>query len=110
MTKEEVRFQVALSCIQGVLEAKHGVLGEIIPAIAVSESLRIADEFVRQWFHESEVEKIKDEWKPTEEELKILADLIPTLVEQGRIKSASTLADLHDKMQNLLPIKFGNLG
>lgn len=50
MTKEEVRFQVALSCIQGVLEAKHGILGEIVPQIAVKESLRIADAFVEEWF------------------------------------------------------------
>lgn len=49
MTKEEIRLQVALSCIQGVLEAKHGIIGEIIPEIAVKESLRIADEFVKQW-------------------------------------------------------------
>lgn len=52
MTKEEVRFQVALSCIQGVLEAKHGIIGEIVPKVAVKESLRIADEFVKQWFDE----------------------------------------------------------
>lgn len=50
MTKEEMRFQVALSCIQGVLEAKHGVIGEVVPAFAVAESLRLADEFVKQWF------------------------------------------------------------
>ena len=56
MTREEVRFQVALSCIQGVLEAKHGVIGEIVPALAVAESLRIADEFVRQWFDKTEEE------------------------------------------------------
>ena len=102
MTKEEVRFQVALSCIQGVLEAKHGFFGEIVPAAAVAESLRIADEFVRQWFHETELEKIGDEWKPTEEQLKCLADTIPTLVEQGRIKTASTLAELHEKIQKFL--------
>lgn len=53
MTKEEVRFQVALSCIQGVLEAKHGIIGEIVPEIAVKESLRIADEFVKQWLGET---------------------------------------------------------
>ena len=50
MTKEEIRFQVALSCIQGVLEAKHGIIGEALPSLAVAESLRIADEFVKQWF------------------------------------------------------------
>lgn len=53
MTKEEVRFQVALSCIQGVLEAKHGIIGEIVPEVAIKESLRIADEFVKQWFGET---------------------------------------------------------
>ena len=54
MTREQVRFQVALSCIQGVLEAKHGFLAEIVPSIAVAESLRIADEFVRQWFNDKD--------------------------------------------------------
>ena len=49
MTKEEIRLQVAISCIQGILEAKHGIIGEIVPAVAVAESLRIADEFVKQW-------------------------------------------------------------
>lgn len=49
MTKEEIRLQVAISCIQGVLEAKHGVIGEVVPALAVEEALRIADEFVKQW-------------------------------------------------------------
>lgn len=50
MTKEEVRFQVAVSAIQGIIEAKHGILGEIVPELAVKESLRIADEFVKEWF------------------------------------------------------------
>ena len=50
MTRDEMKFQVALSCIQGVLEAKHGILGEIAPSLAVKESLRIADEFVKEWF------------------------------------------------------------
>ena len=50
MTREEVKFQVAVSCIQGILEAKLGIIGEVAPEVAVKESLRIADEFVRQWF------------------------------------------------------------
>ena len=58
MTKEEIRLQVAISCIQGVLEAKHGVIGEIVPELAVKESLRIADEFVKLWFKESPLQKI----------------------------------------------------
>lgn len=53
MTKEEMKFQVAVSCIQGIIEAKLGIIGEIAPEIAVKESLRIADEFVRQWFGDS---------------------------------------------------------
>lgn len=57
MTREQVRFQVAISCIQGILEAKHGFLGEIVPAVAVAESLRIADEFCRQWFNEKDKKK-----------------------------------------------------
>ena len=45
-----MRFQVALSCIQGVIEAKHGIIAEVLPDIAVQESLRIADKFVKEWF------------------------------------------------------------
>lgn len=52
MTKEEVRFQVAVSCIQGLIETKLGIIGEVAPEVAVKESLRIADEFVKQWFGE----------------------------------------------------------
>lgn len=46
---EEIRINVAISCIQGVLEAKGGFVGEISPSIAVAESFRIADEFVKQY-------------------------------------------------------------
>ena len=62
MKTEEVKFQVALSCIQGVLEAKHGVIGEIVPEIAVAESLRIADEFVKQWFKEESTNTDNIKW------------------------------------------------
>ena len=54
MTREEMKFQVAVSCIQGILEAKLGVIGEVVPEVAVRESFRIADEFVRQWFGDFE--------------------------------------------------------
>lgn len=50
MTEEEMRFQVAVSCIQGIIEAKHGIIAEVLPDIAVQESLRIADKFVKEWF------------------------------------------------------------
>lgn len=53
MTREEMKFQVVVSCIQGILEAKLGTIGEVAPEVAVKESLRIADEFVRQWFGDS---------------------------------------------------------
>lgn len=59
MTKEEIRLQVAISCIQGILEAKHGFLGEILPSVAVAEALGIADEFVKQWEKGSVVENIE---------------------------------------------------
>ena len=32
MTNEEIKFQVALVCIQGILEAKHGIIGEVVPS------------------------------------------------------------------------------
>lgn len=61
MTKEEISLQVAISCIQGILEAKHGLLGEILPAVAVTESFRIADEFVKQWENISPAGKVTAE-------------------------------------------------
>lgn len=48
-TEQEIKFQVALSVIQGIIEAKGGILTEIVPAIAVKESLRFANEFYDQW-------------------------------------------------------------
>lgn len=54
MTREEIRLQVALSCIQGVIEAKHGFIAEILPDVAVMESLRIADCFLKHWYGETE--------------------------------------------------------
>ena len=53
MTREEMKFQVAVSCIQGIIEAKLGIIGEVVPSVAVTESLRIADEFVKHWFSET---------------------------------------------------------
>lgn len=53
MTKEEIRLQVAISVIQGVLEAKHGVIGEVVPSVAVAIALRIADAFVEEWYRET---------------------------------------------------------
>lgn len=41
------------------MRQKHGVIGEVVPSLAVAESLRIADEFVKQWFGDTEVQKVK---------------------------------------------------
>ncbi len=49
MTEEEIKFQVAVSVLQGIIEAKGGIIGEVLPNIAVAESLRFADEFFIQW-------------------------------------------------------------
>lgn len=49
MTKEEIRLQAALTALQAVLEAKYGIVGEVVPKVAVDEAMRIADEFVKQW-------------------------------------------------------------
>ena len=54
MTREEIRLQVAIACIQGVIEAKHGIIAEILPEVAVEESLRIADVFLKHWYKEEE--------------------------------------------------------
>ena len=69
MTKEEIRLQVAISCIQGVLEAKHGFFAEIVPSIAVAESLRIADEFVKQWENKGFFGDVEKDVKKIEEKI-----------------------------------------
>ena len=46
---DSMRFQVANSALQGILEAKHGIVGEIVPSLLVADALRIADEFIKQW-------------------------------------------------------------
>ena len=46
---EELWLRVAISCIQGVIEAKGGVIEEALPVIAVESSFRIADEFVKKY-------------------------------------------------------------
>lgn len=46
---EDIRIEVAISCIQGVLEAKGGIIGEIDPGLAVKEAFRIADAFVKHY-------------------------------------------------------------
>lgn len=63
MTREEIRLQVAISVIQGVLEAKHGVIGEVVPSVAVAIALRIADVFVEEWYHETKEQKSTDSEK-----------------------------------------------
>ena len=55
---EDIRIEAAISCIQGVLEAKGGFVGEISPSIAVAESFRIADEFVK-YYQEKYLDKEK---------------------------------------------------
>lgn len=57
MTKEQVRFQVAVSVIQGIIEGKHGIIGEVVPAAAVDEAFRIADQFTEKWFEKYERER-----------------------------------------------------
>lgn len=46
---DNIRLQAALVSLEAILETKGGVIGELAPSLAVAESLRIADEFVKQW-------------------------------------------------------------
>lgn len=111
MTKEEVRFQVAFSCIQGVLEAKHGIIGEIVPKVAVKESLRIADEFVKRWFGEylkEEKEQKPAEWSEEDEtnwqkyirQVELQYSKCPNVVLWDDI---NWLKSVHDKLKSLRP-------
>ncbi len=39
MTTEEIKLQAALTSLQGILKSKGGIIGEVVPATAVAESL-----------------------------------------------------------------------
>lgn len=48
--KQDIRLQVAISSVQNVLRVRGLMNGEIVPEVVVKDSLRIADEFVKQYF------------------------------------------------------------
>lgn len=50
MTKEEFRQEAALSAIQGVIEAKYGILAEIDVNLAADEAIRLADALTEKMF------------------------------------------------------------
>ena len=111
MTREEIRLQVAISALQGVLEAKFGVVGEALPSVAVEESLRIADEFVKQWFGDEEVKNIEQEkeQKPaewSEEDKDIINEVASILInDENRAENKeeeNRLAYLSEKIQYLI--------
>ncbi len=47
--RENIKLQVAISVLQGLIEAKGGVIDEALPRLAVKESLRFARTFVEEW-------------------------------------------------------------
>jgi len=94
MTKEEIRFQVAVSCIQGIIEAKHGIIAEVLPDIAVQESLRIADKFVKEWFKDEPQQQEHNDyiqgWNDRE------ADILQHSIE-GKVVKAGKIAIVKEK-------------
>lgn len=48
-SQKEMKFQVAVSVLQGIIEAKGGVIAEIVPEVAIEESFRFADKFCEMW-------------------------------------------------------------
>lgn len=48
-SQHEMKFQVAVSLLQGIIEAKGGVIAEIVPEVAIEESFRFADKFCEMW-------------------------------------------------------------
>ena len=50
MTREEFRQEAALSAIQGVIEAKYGILAEIDVNLAADEAIRIANALTEKMF------------------------------------------------------------
>lgn len=94
-----MRFQVAVACLQGVLEAKGGIVGEVAPSIAVKESLRIADEFVRQWDGYTP----PPTWIPTEEHLAALEFAMQKM--SSYPKNRQVLNDLKQSLEKLCSSK-----
>lgn len=45
---ENIRVQAAISALQGVLEAKWGVVGEFLPEAAAAEAVALADALVKK--------------------------------------------------------------
>ena len=91
----ELKFQVAVSCLQGVLEAKGGVIGEAVPAVAVSEALRITDEFERQWDGYTP----PPVWAPTTEQLAALDFAIQKM--SSYPKNRQVLNELKQSLEKL---------
>lgn len=54
--REEYKIHIQI----WILEAKHGFIAEILPDIAVAESLRIADCFLKHWYGDTEIDKIEN--------------------------------------------------
>ena len=44
MTRKEMYFELFSSVVQGILEAKLGIIGEIAPAVLADDAVRITDE------------------------------------------------------------------
>ena len=43
MTRKEMYFELFSSVVQGILEAKLGIIGEIAPAVLADDAVRITD-------------------------------------------------------------------
>lgn len=50
MTKEEFRQNAAISALQGVIEAKYGLLLEVADNVAAFEAIRLADALTEEYF------------------------------------------------------------
>ena len=50
MSKSEFRQQVVLQAVQGVIEAKGGIIGELDPCLLAKEVIRIAECVTDRYF------------------------------------------------------------
>lgn len=50
MTINEFRQQAVLSAMQGILEAKGGIIGEVDPTLLARESIRVAEAVTEHYF------------------------------------------------------------
>lgn len=56
MTYKEIYIQLYASVAQGILEAKHGIIGEIVPEVLADDAIHITDALIERLYKKFEWE------------------------------------------------------